>query len=124
MSFVWIGIGGALGAISRYIVATAIFRWMDKPFPYGTFSVNLLGSFAIGIAYVWLVEHQWGGDHYRQLAMVGFLGAFTTFSTFSLESVALLQQERWLAFASYVGFSVTGCLVATAAGMWLSKSLV
>lgn len=124
MSFVWIGIGGALGAISRYIVATAIFRWMDKPFPYGTLSVNLLGSFAIGIAYVWLVEHQWGGDHHRQLAMVGFLGAFTTFSTFSLESVALLQQERWLAFAGYVGFSVTGCLVATAAGMWLSKSLV
>jgi CrcB protein len=55
---------------------------------------------------------------------VGFLGAFTTFSTFSLESVAMLQQERWLAFASYVGFSLTGCLLATVAGMWLSKSLV
>ncbi len=121
MSFLWIAAGGALGAVSRYWVATSIFKWAGKPFPYGTLSVNLIGSFVIGIAYIWLVEQQWGGDHHKQLAMVGFLGAFTTFSTFSLESVGLLEQQRWLAFFSYAGFSLVGCLLATAAGMWLAR---
>lgn len=121
--FIWIGLGGALGAISRYLVATAVFKWMDKPFPYGTLSVNLIGSFAIGIAYVLLIEHQWGGDHHKQWAMIGFLGAFTTFSTFSLESIALIQQARWIAAAGYIGLSLAGCLLATLAGMWIAKSL-
>lgn len=119
----WIGIGGALGAISRYLMAAGVFKWMDKAFPYGTLSVNLLGSFAIGVAYVYLVHQQWGEEHHKQLAMVGFLGAFTTFSTFSLESIALMQQERWLAAISYISVSLVGCLLATLAGMWLSKSL-
>lgn len=124
MPLIWIALGGAIGACSRYLVATAVFKWADKPFPYGTLSVNLLGSFAIGVAYIWLVEHQWGGDHHKQLAMVGFLGAFTTFSTFSLETITLMQQERWLAMVSYIGISLGGCLLATVLGMWLSKSLL
>ena len=124
MTYLWIALGGALGAMARFSMATAVYKWFDRPFPYGTLSVNLLGSFAIGVAYVWLVEHQFGGDHHRQLAMIGFLGAFTTFSTFSLESISLLQQARYDAFALYVGASVAGCLVATATGMWLTKSLV
>jgi len=127
MALLWIALGGALGAVSRYLVATAVFKWLDKPFPYGTLSVNLLGSFAIGVAYIWLVHHQWGGDHHKQLAMVGFLGAFTTFSTFSLESITLMQQERWLAACGYIGVSLAGCLLATVsgiwAGTWLSKSI-
>ena len=123
MALIWIGLGGALGAISRYLVATAVFKWLDKPFPYGTLSVNLLGSFAIGVAYIWLVQHQWGGDHHKQLAMVGFLGAFTTFSTFSLESITLIQQERWMAALSYMGISLIGCLLATLSGMWLARWL-
>lgn len=124
MSWFWIAAGGALGAMARYWLAGAVFRWAGQPFPYGTLAVNLLGSFAIGVAWVWLIQQQWGSDHHKQILMVGFLGAFTTFSTFSLESIALLQQERWLAFGSYVGLSVVGCLLATAAGIWCSKSLV
>lgn len=124
MAYLWIALGGALGAVARFSMATAVFKWADRPFPYGTLSVNLLGSFAIGMAYVWLVEHSFGGDHHRQLAMVGFLGAFTTFSTFSLESISLLQQGRFEACLAYISVSLAGCLAATAAGMWLSKSLV
>ena len=123
MTYLWIALGGSLGAMARFAMASAVFKWADKPFPYGTLSVNLLGSFAIGVAYVWLVQHQWGEDYHRQIAMIGFLGAFTTFSTFSLESVTLLQQVRMLAFSAYVGVSVLGCLGATLAGIWLSKSL-
>ena len=124
MPLVWIALGGAGGAVCRFLMASAVFRWADKPFPYGTLSVNLLGSFAIGMAYIWLVEHQWGGDQHKQLAMVGFLGAFTTFSTFSLETISLLQQARYLSAITYIGLSLAGCLLATVLGMWLSKSLV
>ncbi len=124
MAFLWVGVGGALGAMARFWLATAVFRALERPFPYGTLSVNLLGSFAIGAAYVWLVQHQWGTDHHKQLAMVGFLGAFTTFSTFSLETLTLMQQARWLAAVAYIGVSLLGCLLATAVGMWVSKSLV
>ena len=124
MALLWIGMGGALGAIFRYLTASTVFRWMGTAFPYGTLSVNLIGSFVIGLAYVFLVQQQWGSDHHKQLAMVGFLGAFTTFSTFSLESIALMQQQRWLAVAAYVGFSVFGCFLATGAGIALANSLV
>lgn len=121
---IWIGIGGALGAVSRFIVADAVFKWMDKPYPYGTLTVNMAGSFAIGMAYVWLVKHEFGGDVHRHLLMVGFLGAFTTFSTFSLESLTLLQQGRFIAAFSYIGISLAGCMLATALGMLLTKQLV
>lgn len=121
MTLIWIAMGGALGAVSRYLVGLAVMQWMAKPFPYGTLSVNLIGSLAIGIAYVLLVQNQWGSGHYKALAMVGFLGAFTTFSTFSLDSIGLIQQERWLAFLSYVGVSLLGCLSATAVGIWLGQ---
>jgi fluoride exporter len=123
MSLLWIATGGAIGALCRYWVASSVFQWMGKPFPYGTLSVNLIGSFLIGIAYVLLIQQQWGAEHHKQLAMVGFLGAFTTFSTFSLESVTLLQQERWSAFLAYTGVSLFGCLLATAAGIYLSNLL-
>ncbi|WP_221795499.1 fluoride efflux transporter CrcB [Oceanobacter mangrovi] len=123
MAIIWIGIGGALGAIMRYLTASTVFRMMGQAFPYGTLSVNLIGSFVIGIAYVVLVQQQWGSEHYKQLAMVGFLGAFTTFSTFSLESIALMQQERWVAFGTYVLVSVLGCFAATGLGMALANAL-
>lgn len=112
-----------MGAVSRYLLASTVATWLNKSFPYGTLSVNLLGSFAIGVAYIWLVHQSWGDEHHRHLAMVGFLGAFTTFSTFSLESISLMQQGRWMAALSYIGLSLLGCLLATTAGMWAAKSL-
>lgn len=124
MIWLWIAVGGAAGACSRYFLSTMIFQWLNKPFPYGTLSVNLLGSFAIGAAFIWLNEHSWSGNQGRLLIMVGFLGAFTTFSSFSLESLALLQQARLAEFFIYIASSVVGCLIATAAGMWFTKQLV
>ncbi len=120
----WVALGGALGAVARFSLATAIFKWLGKAYPYGTLSVNLIGSFAIGMAYIWLVEHEFGGDSSRHLVMVGFLGAFTTFSTFSLEALTLLQQGRITAFLTYIALSLIGCMLATALGMILTKQLV
>lgn len=124
MHLLWIGLGGALGAMARFSFASAVFKWAGKDYPYGTLSVNLIGSFAIGSAYIWLEEHGYGGDAHRHLIMVGFLGAFTTFSTFSLESLTLLQQGRTLAFLTYIALSLVGCMLATALGMILTKQLV
>lgn len=123
MNILWIAAGGALGAVSRYWMATSVFKWTGKSFPYGTLSVNLLGSLVIGMAYVWLVQQEWGTEHHKQLAMVGFLGAFTTFSTFSLESVGLLEQQRWSAAFVYIFSSLIGCMLATVIGMWLARQL-
>ncbi|MBM96611.1 MAG: fluoride efflux transporter CrcB [Oceanospirillaceae bacterium] len=123
MNILWIAAGGALGAVSRYWVATSVFTWAGKPFPYGTLSVNLLGSLVIGMAYVWLVQQEWGSEHHKHLVMVGFLGAFTTFSTFSLESVGMLEQQRWTAAFAYIFSSLIGCMLATVVGMWLARQL-
>ncbi|CCK76049.1 CrcB protein homolog, putative [Oleispira antarctica RB-8] len=123
-TLLWVGLGGALGAMARFSLATAIFKWIGKAYPYGTLSVNLIGSFAIGMAYIWLVENELGGDASRHFIMIGFLGAFTTFSTFSLESLTLLQQGRMTAFLTYIALSLIGCMLATALGMILTKQLV
>lgn len=123
MNLLWIAAGGALGAVSRYLVASSVLKWAGKPFPYGTLSVNLLGSLVIGMAYVWLVQQEWGSEHHKHLIMVGFLGAFTTFSTFSLESVGLLEQQRWAAAFAYITSSLAGCMLATVIGMWLARQL-
>lgn len=119
-----IALGGALGAVSRYAAGNFMAQQLGTGFPYGTLSINILGSFAIGVLWVWLAQQQWGNPAYKQFLVIGFLGAFTTFSSFSLDSILLLQQERLVAFISYVGLSVLGCLLATLAGIWVTKQLV
>lgn len=124
MLLVWIALGGALGAISRYLAGSFISQQLGTGFPYGTLSVNILGSFLIGVLAVWLAQQQWGNPAYKQFLIVGFLGAFTTFSSFSLDSILLLQQERFFAFIGYIGLSVFSCLLATVAGIWVTKTWV
>ncbi|PID42117.1 MAG: fluoride efflux transporter CrcB [Proteobacteria bacterium] len=119
-----IAIGGALGAIARYSLVGWISEWLGKSYPYGTWLVNILGSFLIGVAYIFVIEKFHATPEIRSLAMVGFLGAFTTFSTFSLETVSLLQNGRVITAVLYVSSSVTLCVMATAAGMMLAKPLV
>ncbi len=89
-------------------------------FPWGTLAVNLLGSFCIGIMYMVIVERGLIHPDWRSVTTVGFLGAFTTFSTFSLETIALLQNGQPAAALGYVLFSVLVCVSA----VWLAMSLV
>jgi CrcB protein len=86
-----VGAGGAVGSVLRYAMTVGIQRVAGSNFPWGTVIVNVLGSFAIGLLYVWLVER---GENaaLRALLMVGLLGGFTTFSSFSLETVTLARQ--------------------------------
>jgi fluoride exporter len=87
-------LGGALGTLSRYLLAGATHRYFDSSFPYGTVAVNLLGSFIIG--FLWgLWENTTVHPNLRTFSFIGFLGGFTTFSTFALESLNLFRDGEY-----------------------------
>jgi CrcB protein len=92
---------------------------MGSEFPSGTLLINVSGSFAIGLLYA-LIERHGAPDWVRPLLMVGFLGAYTTFSTFSLETLALAERGAWVAAAVYIA----GSVVASLAAVWLGVTLV
>ncbi len=118
-----IAIGGALGALTRHGVTIASTTAFGTGFPYGTLIANVAGSLLIGVAFVWLVERHQLSPVIRSAVIVGFLGAFTTFSTYSLQAFALLEDGRLAAATSYVLGSVILCLAATAAGIALARLL-
>jgi CrcB protein len=115
----FIAIGGAGGALARHWMANLVHDAASSKFPFGTLSVNLLGSFCIGILYVLIVERGLVHPDWRSVSIVGFLGAFTTFSTFSLETIALLENGQPSLALGYVVLSVMTCIFA----VWLSVSL-
>lgn len=112
---IFVALGGALGAVGRYLVGVAV------PFPFGTLSVNVIGSFAIGT--VWVILAARGLQHWVPFVMTGLLGGFTTFSAFSLDTMRLVEAGRVAAAGSYVFASVVLSLVACAAGLWLAKGM-
>ena len=118
-----IAAGGALGAVMRFWVSGGIYAWLGRGFPYGTLSVNLIGSFFIGIAFILLTERLTIGAEVRAFTLIGFLGAFTTFSTFSLETLTLLQEGSLVKAALNILLSVFLCLIATWGGIILARSL-
>ncbi len=118
-----VAIGGALGALSRYWVVGMVSSLFSRSFPFGTLTVNITGSFLIGLCYVVIVEKLEVATEWHAMIMVGFIGAFTTFSTFSLESIVLIQEGRMLAATFYILASVIVCLVAVMSGIWLAKQL-
>ncbi len=118
-----IAAGGALGAVMRFWVSSAVYAWLGRGFPWGTLSVNLLGSFIIGLAFVMLTERLMVGSEIRAFIMIGFFGAFTTFSSFSLETLALMQEGLLLKAAMNILISVVLCIIATWSGMLLARLL-
>ena len=116
-----IALGGAVGAVSRYGLTNLITDFTGTEFPYGILLVNILGSLAIGLCFVAFVEKGLVSNLWREAVMAGLLGAFTTFSTFSLQTLGMLQAGRLAAAAAYVVGSVVLCILATALGIWLSR---
>jgi CrcB protein len=113
--------GGAIGASLRWLIAGAVQRMAGGPFPWGTFAVNAMGSFLLGFLFVYMIERSSAGELARLVITVGMLGAFTTFSTYSLESVRLLQTGAYtLAFGNVVS-QVVVCLALTWLGVQLAR---
>lgn len=116
-----IAIGGAIGSVLRYLVQTQSAQWFGSDFPYGTLLVNVVGSLLIGFLSFTLVHRLNVPEEVRMTLLVGFLGGFTTFSTFSLETIALMQQGSFLSAFSNVILSVGLCLMACFLGMSLAR---
>jgi len=117
----FIAAGGALGAVSRYGVSSAVYQLLGRGFPYGTLAVNLLGSFLIGLLSIWLIERFNLSPEWRAAILIGFLGAFTTFSTFSLETLTLIEQSAYLKAGLNMLISVTTCLIAVWLGVTTAR---
>ena len=114
-----IAAGGATGALCRHWLVNLINTGVVAKFPLGTLSVNIIGSFFIGIMYVLIAERMVLHPDWRSVMVVGFLGAFTTFSTFSLEAITLLENGQLTHAAIYIGSSLVLCILAA----WLAISL-
>jgi len=112
-----IAIGGAIGAVMRYGVSNGVHQLVGRDFPYGTLSVNVLGSFLMGFLYIVLLERSTLGAEWRSLLLIGLLGAFTTFSTFSLETLNLVNSGELIKAGVNIVASVVFCLFAAWAGM-------
>ncbi len=119
--YLLVAIGGMLGAVSRYGLAGWISGAAEGSFPYGTLAVNVIGSFVIGFFLALALERFSWSPEVRIFFTVGFLGAFTTFSTFSYETVELLREGAYAMAAANMGASLFGCLAATFAGIMLAK---
>lgn len=116
-----IACGGAIGACLRYFLSHESIKLLGKGFPFGTLIVNVLGSFALGCLYVWIEqEHREISQALRLFVGVGLLGALTTFSTFSYETVLLLQHGEYIKSVLNVFLNVSLCLI----GVWLAVLLV
>jgi len=116
-------LGGAAGALLRYWVSSGIYLLFGRDFPYGTLSVNVLGSFLMGILSVLLLQ-KIPNETLTALLLVGFLGAFTTFSTFSLDNLNLLQQGEFFKAGLNMFLNVSICLGAIYAGMLTTKHIL
>ena len=123
VTYLWVALGGATGAASRFAIAQWTGARWGWTFPWGTLAVNITGSMAIGLVMTLLLAR--GADPtYRLLLVTGFLGGYTTFSAFSFETLALLEARRWEAAALYIGGSVGLGLLATALGLALGRLVV
>ena len=123
LNYLIIGVGGFLGANVRYLVGGWAADRFGASFPYGTLLINVSGSFLIGLFLTMITERFVAPPSLRQFFAIGFLGAYTTFSTFSFESLALLQERSYLAAAANMIGSVILSMVAVAIGVVLGRVL-
>jgi len=120
-NFILIAIGGALGSVSRWGCQRWIYQLHPHPFPFGTFAVNIVGSFLIGLFYAVSEKGNLMNSEWRLFLTTGFCGGFTTFSTFSFETLSLLKDGNYAYAILYVVLSVILGIAGVFAGMFIIK---
>ena len=119
-----IAFGGALGALGRYFVSIQLSHWLGSNIPWGTFTVNVIGSFILGALYesgtlVWQPTAE-----VKAFLTIGMLGAFTTFSAFSLDVIVLIERGAWVTAGGYAFGSLVMSVLGLVAGMMLMRGFV
>jgi CrcB protein len=123
LDFLAISVGAIVGANLRYWMSRSAVRWVGPVFPYGTLSINVLGSFVLGFFLVWTSERVLVDPRWRLLIAVGFCGGYTTFSSYAYETMAFFEQGQWtLMAANFVANNLLAC-GAVVAGMVLARVL-
>jgi len=120
-NWLWVAMGGALGAVGRYLVSTAAVRWWGASYAWGTLLVNWGGCLLIGYGFAVGIERGGLTPSARLLLLTGFLGGLTTFSTYSIETLQLFLEGRFRLAATNVVANNVGGLLMTALGMWLGR---
>jgi CrcB protein len=125
MNVLFVALGGAFGAVSRYLLGGVIQQRLGSGWPYGIFTINALGGLMMGVL-VGILAHRGGADQerWRLLIGVGVLGGFTTFSSFSLDVALMIERREWIGAAAYSLASVVVSVVAVFAGLMLMRRLL
>lgn len=123
MVYLSIAAGGALGAIARYLVDVWVSERAGAAFPFGTLVINVSGSFVVGLLAALLMERGVVDPELRPFLMIGFLGAYTTFSTWMLESLRLAEGGEWVAVVANIGGSVALGMLAVTFGLLVGRRI-
>jgi CrcB protein len=121
MTLLWVGLGGFLGANARYLLGRAFVERYGAAFPWGTLAINLTGAFLIGVIAEWLLLRQEAPESWRLFLVVGVLGGYTTFSSYALEIVTLMRDDKLLRAMAYLLASNVAGIVLCFLGMTLVK---
>lgn len=119
----WVALGGAIGSVARYATAELVHRFFEHGFPWGTLTVNVLGSFLMGFLAIYLFYQLDFANQCRAFFLVGLLGAYTTFSTFSLDTFSMFMAKHYFFAVGNIFLSVVLCLLSTGLGVWLAYNL-
>lgn len=118
-----VALGGAVGACCRYLLSEGCYIWFGRFFPVGILSANILGSFLMGFLSIYIVHKLQLSEAWRLFALVGLLGGFTTFSSFSLDVISMFQDELYLKALIYVLVSVIFAISAAGFGVYLAQKV-
>lgn len=123
MQILTVALGGALGAVSRFCIGNIVSKCLGSALPYGTFLINIVGCFFMGLLMTVIAERQFLPSAWRLFLCVGFLGGFTTFSSFGYETFSLINNGKLLEALGYAGGSVVLGLLAAVIGVYIGRAI-